>query len=308
MKGHNKRKIQADQSQKNDEVPQYQQHNPQHLLRSQSASAINYLENSVVPYEENINNVRGVRRRTEHPRPKSHPVPFPISIDNPPLKWTIVRPTSKAVPPRRGFHSCTAVDEHTFYVIGGDDSKNGFYNDVWSFNCTTVKWTECTDLKFPRTGHTCVYYKGCLYLFGGKQQNRYMSELLIYSFETKQWTTHHPSDNLTNRKLIARGAHTASVVGSKMYIFGGLNSGGRNGAADGDLEYLNSICVFDLETHTWSIPKNIKGMLPAKRAGHSSAVVGNTIYIFGGRSGSVVLPDFYAFNTGRFDITLFDII
>src|SRR3989338_7023307 len=121
-------------------------------------------------------NTIGVRLGTKKlfSNENSYPT-FPMSIENTPLKWTSIKTPTNNTPSRRGFHSCTAVDD-TLIVIGGDDSKSAFYRDMWCFNCATRTWRECGDLGLPRTGHTCVYYNNCLYLFGGKQQNKYMSE------------------------------------------------------------------------------------------------------------------------------------
>jgi hypothetical protein len=52
-----------------------------------------------------------------------------------------------------------------FCRFGGHD-----FNDTWSFNISTRKWTElqCTgSIPPPRTGHDAVLIDNVMYVFGG---------------------------------------------------------------------------------------------------------------------------------------------
>ena len=68
-----------------------------------------------------------------------------------------------------------------------------------------------------------------------------------------------------------RYGHTVSAYGHKIYLFGGRN----------DNFPCNTLYVFDTETYQWSRPK-ITGNVPAPRDGHSSCVINDCMYIFGG--------------------------
>jgi hypothetical protein len=53
--------------------------------------------------------------------------------------------------------------------FGGRGSPHDF-NDTWSFNISTRKWTElqCTgSIPSPRKGHAAVLIDGVMYVFGG---------------------------------------------------------------------------------------------------------------------------------------------
>lgn len=120
-------------------------------------------------------------------------------------------------------------------------------------------WTQLppeSSLARPITGHTCTYHNKKIYLFGGKQQERYQSNVLIFDLETRRWRLHR---NDRGTKIIPRAAHAAATVGSKWFIFGGIasNNGIRNGGptrspsataarVDEDLVYLNSLILFNL--------------------------------------------------------------
>ncbi len=53
--------------------------------------------------------------------------------------------------------------------FGGGDYRQ-YFNDTWSFDISTRKWTElqCTgSIPSPRAGHAAVLVGGAIYVFGG---------------------------------------------------------------------------------------------------------------------------------------------
>ena len=57
-----------------------------------------------------------------------------------------------------------------FCRFGGSDGGHSF-NDTWSFNISTRKWTElqCTgSIPSPRFGHAAVLVNNVMYVFGGR--------------------------------------------------------------------------------------------------------------------------------------------
>jgi hypothetical protein len=56
-----------------------------------------------------------------------------------------------------------------FCRFGGRGDQHDF-NDTWSFNILTRKWTElqCTgSIPSPRTDHAAILVDGVMYVFGG---------------------------------------------------------------------------------------------------------------------------------------------
>ena len=83
-----------------------------------------------------------------------------------------------------------------------------------------------------------------------------------------------------------RRGHSAVVMGSCMYIFGGLY---------GFSKYLNDLCVYDGETNSWSKARIVGALKPPPRAWHSCTVIGNgnsahwkQMLVFGGTAGRCV--------------------
>lgn len=79
-----------------------------------------------------------------------------------------------------------------------------------------------------------------------------------------------------------RGGHTATLYGSKIYIFGGHNYGG----SEVGFQYFNDIHVLDVEENQWSelrCQDNYGNKGPEPRYGHSACLVSSRIIIFGGK-------------------------
>lgn len=80
--------------------------------------------------------------------------------------------------------------------------------------------------------------------------------------------------------------HTASVIGDRMFMFGGT---------DGE-SLKNQLFVMDLSTFTWSNPET-KGTPPSHRYGHSCTAVGTQLFVFGGKGKDCVYNDVHVFDT-----------
>ncbi|CAI5502357.1 unnamed protein product [Closterium sp. Naga37s-1] len=68
-----------------------------------------------------------------------------------------------------------------------------------------------------------------------------------------------------------RDSHTSTVVGSRMFVFGGTD--GSSG--------LNDLYMLDTSTNTWT-RLAAQGDVPAAREGHAAARVEGLVYVFGG--------------------------
>jgi len=93
-----------------------------------------------------------------------------------------------------------------------------------------------------------------------------------------------------NGKVPNFARHQAVEVNGKIYVFGGY-----------DYTFFYNLAVFDPVLRTWIYPE-VFGDVPAPRSNHSSCVVGDKFYIFGGSVGDnvdkySVTNDFYCFDT-----------
>ena len=63
------------------------------------------------------------------------------------------------------------------------------FNDTWSFNISTRKWTElqCTgSIPSPRAGHAAVVIDDVMYVFGGcTHDESYLGDLTAFNLSSK---------------------------------------------------------------------------------------------------------------------------
>uniref|UniRef100_A0A7E4VZJ0 Kelch domain-containing protein n=1 Tax=Panagrellus redivivus TaxID=6233 RepID=A0A7E4VZJ0_PANRE len=124
---------------------------------------------------------------------------------------------------------------------------------------------------YQRYGHTVVAYDGKAYLWGGRNdQYGSSSDLHEYNPETRKWTSIPVKGTIPP----ARDGHTAVTFNDKMYIFGGFENSHRL--------YSNSVYAYSFATKTWE-HLTPSGPAPSHRDFHASCILGNKMYIFGGR-------------------------
>jgi N-acetylneuraminic acid mutarotase len=103
--------------------------------------------------------------------------------------------------------------------------------------------------------------------------------------EIKNLTNNYLWKNLENRNesidlsLLQRSSHTLNIINEKIYVFGGEH--------DPRQPINNNVLTFDLKSSEWNVADdtNANGLKPLARLGHSSCVVNDSLYIFGGRTG-----------------------
>ena len=84
------------------------------------------------------------------------------------------------------------LSSHSFLVIilcrfGGYDFLD-FFNDTWSFDISTRKWTElqCTgSIPSPRGGHSAVLVDDFMYVFGGYTGKTCLDDLYALQLSSK---------------------------------------------------------------------------------------------------------------------------
>ncbi|KAJ3428815.1 hypothetical protein M0812_24149 [Anaeramoeba flamelloides] len=152
-------------------------------------------------------------------------------------------------------------------------------------------WTKIktTGLKPPplHWSKGCIY-KEHFYVYGGKTQNQFpnleTNKLYRISLPNKNWEIVTTEEGEVPSP---RFGHTMSLVGNTIIIFGGTNGKKRFG----DLH------LFSVEESIWSNNPETYGDHPSARSGHSASVIGNQLWIFGGRSqNGQFLNDLFCFD------------
>jgi len=136
-----------------------------------------------------------------------------------------------------------------------------------------------------------------MWIFGGRVKTKkggifdsegtgvmYRNDLHCYDPTTNEWYRYEPRGIGPG----GRALHTATVVGRKIYIFGGANSTGHRNDTSGFCDLYE----LDIDTMCWTECET-QNTPPSPRYGHSATYIGdNKILYFGGK-GYQVLRDIH---------------
>ncbi|KAG2243787.1 hypothetical protein Bca4012_015952 [Brassica carinata] len=205
-------------------------------------------------------------------------------------EWTqLTVPGSRAS--ARYKHAAVVVDEK-LYIVGG--SRNGRYlSDLQVFDLRSLTWssfklkTEDGDGSslgeaFPAlSDHRMIKWGNKLLLIGGYSKNSSdnMSVRFI-DLETHLCGVVDASGNVP----VSRGGHSITLVGSRVFVFGGEDKKRR---------LLNDLHVLDLETMTWDVVETSQTR-PVPRFDHTAATHSDRyLLVFGGCSHSIFFSDLH---------------
>ncbi|XP_023635795.1 acyl-CoA-binding domain-containing protein 6 [Capsella rubella] len=213
-------------------------------------------------------------------------------------EWTPL-PVSGTRASARYKHAAVVVDEK-LYIVGG--SRNGRYlSDVQVFDLRSLTWstlklkTESSSAEniqeddgsslreaFPAVSdHRMIKWGNKLLLIGGhsKKSSDNMSVRFI-DLETHLCGVVDASGNVP----VSRGGHSITLVGSRLFVFGGEDKNRR---------LLNDLHVLDLETMTWDVVETTQTR-PVPRFDHTAATHSDRyLVIFGGCSHSIFYSDLH---------------
>lgn len=192
----------------------------------------------------------------------------------------------------RNNHASCVINEF-LYIHGGHDGDN-WLDDFYILDTKKLFWKRITTAHYTPKARACHGLSRLgrkIYLYGGYDGKNSFSEIEVFDTETQLWTS-----LILNKSLIkipsARNAHSATVIGKKIYIFGGHYQN----------VHLNDLVIFDTLKNEWISPE-LKGTLPFGMRGHTATYVFNKIYFFGGYNGKVRNNDIYRLALEDFSFT-----
>jgi len=245
------------------------------------------------------------------------------------MSWS--KPDVKGeVPCERHSASITAVGSDVYLFGGAQDIKA--HNDVYKLDTTKWTWSAVAaagEVPPPRWGHSCVLLgPSTIVMFGGEVVGGKSNDVYLFDVATHTWK--HPM-NITGAAPSGRVFHGAVARGNKMYIFGG--DGGDNNLYEFDLatmvwtrvattgaspqirkktsltlfgntlvlfggvdlinyQYLQDFHVLSLDSLEWIQPA-MKGPIADARGGHTSCVLAEKLFVWGGESQKSVFNELH---------------
>ncbi|CAG8551160.1 1529_t:CDS:10 [Cetraspora pellucida] len=208
--------------------------------------------------------------------------------------WSQINELGECNPfPRYEHSSNEYVINNKVFIFGGIVEGKA-QNDVFLVETDKLhayKLITSGDIPYPRSRHTHVNVGHNMIVFGGLlKYPTDNSDAFIYILNTvtNQWSKLSIPEKLF---LTQRHGHTATVIGTSMYIFGGQNYRGI---------YLNDLIVFDLTTMesqnlSWKIISH-SNYAPSGRTGHIACAYKDKIYVFGGTDGIRCYNDMWCYD------------
>ncbi|XP_053202592.1 host cell factor 1-like isoform X2 [Panonychus citri] len=229
-------------------------------------------------------------------------------------EWRKLKPR----PPKNGIYPCPRLG-HSFtliqnkvYLFGGlandsDDPKNNiprYLNDLYVLEMkpflSTMQWELAQTYGTPpppRESHSAVAYMGAdgkhpkLIIYGGMSGCR-LGDLWQLDIQTMHWS----KPFVEGIPPLPRSLHSATLIGNKMYVFGGWvplvydddNRGQQPGNVhEKEWKCTNTLATLNLDTNRWELITNesFDDSVPRARAGHCAVAISTRLYIWSGRDG-----------------------
>ncbi len=159
-----------------------------------------------------------------------------------------------------------ALLEGEIYVPGGYDDEGRVLNIVEAYDPDTDAWRRVQPLPSPRCAYAIASEGGRLFLFGGWDGSRYLSDVLIYDPRADAWSPGTPLGQ-------ARGLAAAAACGGRIYVAGGY---------DGTSELALCEAYDPAAEGTERSPWSARTPMLAPRAGLGLAALANRLYAIGG--------------------------
>ncbi|EIE23784.1 galactose oxidase [Coccomyxa subellipsoidea C-169] len=199
-------------------------------------------------------------------------------------------------PPPRYEHAAATVGPN-LYVLGGNCGGR-YLGDVWILALDTMTWSPVSGPAKsapptpsqngdaaailapvpqplpPCAGHAMVAWGSKLLVLGGHMKAKdARKDLQVSAFDTQAttWALLEPS----GAPPTSRGGHSATIIGSSVFIFGGEDSSRRP---------LGELVILDLAAMAW-VRADTTGLPPAARSAHTAVAYKNRfLVVFGGGS------------------------
>ncbi|CAH1394375.1 unnamed protein product [Nezara viridula] len=214
------------------------------------------------------------------------------------LRWKKVSDSTGPQPRPRHGHRAVAIKELMVVFGGGNE---GIVDELHVYNTATNKWFIPAlkgDIPPGCAAYGFVVDNTRILVFGGMvEYGNYSNELYELQASRWEWKRLRPRPPQNHPPPCPRLGHSFTLIGNKVYLFGGLASDNDDAKANPQnpvsvLRYLNDLYMLELRSNNstvWEKPI-IYGTSPPPRESHTAVAhtdsKGNSrLIIYGGMSG-----------------------
>uniref|UniRef100_A0A023F048 Putative host cell transcription factor hcfc1 n=1 Tax=Triatoma infestans TaxID=30076 RepID=A0A023F048_TRIIF len=211
----------------------------------------------------------------------------------PMLKWKRVADTSGFQPRPRHGHRAVAIKDLMVVFGGGNE---GIVDELHVYNTATNQWfipSMKGDIPPGCAAYGFVVDNTRILVFGGMvEYGKYSNELYELQASRWEWKRLRPRMPKYAPPPCPRLGHSFTLIGNKVYLFGGLANDCDDTRGNNVPRYLNDMYTLELKspcTTIWDAP-NTYGPVPPARESHTAVAHydenGNAkLIIYGGMSG-----------------------
>jgi len=167
------------------------------------------------------------------------------------------------------------------YTFGGlvDNTPSSSFT-IFNNILMTTNSIECPIE--PRYDCSISTRENCLYIFGGRNNEEFFSDLWEYNVLTSEWKKISPFLDTT-----PRSGHSSVIYNDRMIVFGGCRK----------KDYLSSVSVFNFSHQNWHTA--VFDGSPPPRAFHTANLVNTSMIVVGGTNSGVVFDDIWIFDVEK---------
>lgn len=160
------------------------------------------------------------------------------------------------------------------FVYGGFTTARGSVDDFYELDLVSLKWTKL-EFEFhliARSLHCVILVGDQLYIYGGWQRG----DMITFDFALEEFTVVDQAFDISLGRAESRWGISLQYYekDNSLLLFGG---------AEAHSPLAVGVLQFSIDTGRWKILET-HGRPPAARSRHSCCLVGDKMYIFGGKN------------------------
>lgn len=204
-------------------------------------------------------------------RQLNHRAPLPVRGQSYRVEWKTVKQRGRPRPTPCSFASM--VERHGYLILFGGYTRRQWVNEMWSFEIATGRWWKMKhsgDLSIPpRAAHACVLSrnKSTMFVQGGFDGTKMLSDLWSYSFATHAWTQLPSLNSLCKVPPTSGHSLVLSWDEERLIKFGGWDR----------VQHYDTLYEYDLRHKEWNqIRPRASSVAPSARWRHVSFLIKST--------------------------------